>query len=231
MSQTRFVLYIAFAFVANLALGGQSNSSDSASNSNWQLGKVDATQGADYLMDAERQIIIEINLVRADPAEYACRYLVPLREYYKGGLLRYPGETAIETSEGRRALEECIQHLMSTKPVGMLVPKEGLTKAARDQARDQEASGKTGHTGSDGSSTILRINRYGKWERATGENIDYGNADARRIIASFLVDDGVASRGHRKNLLDPNFEAVGVAVGPHPVYRAMCVIDFAGSYK
>ena len=223
MERARFFLCIVVVLVATLRLVAQSNSPDPSS--------VDTTQGADYLNDVERQVIIEINMVRADPAEYARTYLVPLRKYYKGSLLSYPGETVIRTSEGPRALEECIQRLLSAKPVRMLSPKQGLSKAARDQARDQAKSGKTGHTGSDGSTADARVSRYGTWDQAMGEVIDYGNTQARRIVASFLIDDGVASRGHRKNLLDPDFGTVGVAVGPHPVYRAMCVIDFAGSYN
>ena len=51
------------------------------------------------------------------------------------------------------------------------------------------------------------------------------------IAISLLVDDGVASRGHSRNLLDKAFTLIGVAVGPRPVYRHMCVMDFAGAYK
>jgi uncharacterized protein YkwD len=66
---------------------------------------------------------------------------------------------------------------------------------------------------------------------SAGENINYGNDDARRIVASLLIDDGVPSRGHRRNLLNGTFKFVGVSIGPHPVYGHMCVIDFAGSYQ
>jgi hypothetical protein len=51
------------------------------------------------------------------------------------------------------------------------------------------------------------------------------------IVASMLIDDGVPSRGHRQNLLDARFKVIGVAIGPHPSYGHMCVIDLAGSYE
>ncbi len=197
----------------------------------WKKETVDTTAGVEYLTDSERQVIIEINMARTDPAEYARSFLVPLRAYYRRTLLQYPGEIAILTHEGIRALDECINALQVTKPVPSLFPKEGLALAARDHVRDQATTGAAGHAGSDNSTPIDRISRYGKWDISAGENIDYGNGDARRIVTSLLIDDGVTSRGHRINLLNGAFKFVGVSVGAHDVYRYMCVMDFAGSYR
>ena len=63
----------------------------------------------------------------------------------------------------------------------------------------------------------------------TGENISYGDDNARNIVIQLLVDDGVPSRGHRKNILNFKFDEVGVSVGKHSGYGSMCVIDF-GKY-
>jgi len=197
----------------------------------WTSERIDTTTGADYLGETEKAVVLEINRVRTDPAAYAAIYLEPLRRYYRGRLLQYPGEIAIETTEGARALEECIRVLEASPGVATLTPRKGLCLAARDHARDQARSGRTGHTGSDGSTVPDRLNRYGRWSLSAGENIDYGNAAARRIVISFLVDDGVPSRGHRANLLDSSFRFVGVALGPHPAYGKMCVLDFAGAYR
>jgi uncharacterized protein YkwD len=197
----------------------------------WKKEIVDTSAGVEYLTDIERQVIIEINMVRTDPAEYARSFLVPLRSYYRNSLLQYPGEIAILTNEGIRALDECIKELQVIKPLSSLSPKKGLTLAARDHARDQAITGATGHTGSDKSTLADRLNRYGKWDISAGENIDYGNGDARRIMTSLLIDDGETSRWHRINLLNGSFKFVGVSVGPHNLYRHMCVMDFAGSYQ
>ena len=197
----------------------------------WKKGIVDTTAGVEYLTDIERQVIIEINMVRTDPAQYARSFLVPLRSYYCRSILQYPGEMPILTHEGIRALDECIKELQAIKPLSTLSPKKGLTLAARDHARDQAISGATGHTGSDRSTLADRLNRYGKWDISAGENIDYGNGDARRIVTSLLIDDGETPRWHRITLLNGSFKFVGVSVGPHSVYRHMCVMVFAGSYK
>ena len=47
-----------------------------------------------------------------------------------------------------------------------------------------------------------RIEKYGEWNGKIGENIDFGSNEAMEIVISFLVDDGVSSRGHRMNLLN-----------------------------
>ena len=112
----------------------------------WKKESVDTTAGADDLTDGERQVIIEINMARTAPAEYARRFLVPLRSYYYRTLLQYPGEIAILTHEGVRALDECIQELLVTKPLFPLSPKKGLALATRDHTGDQATTGAIGHT-------------------------------------------------------------------------------------
>ncbi len=197
----------------------------------WKREVIDTTASAGYLSEAEKQVVVEVNMVRTDPAEYAQRFLVPLRSYYQGPLVRFPGESGVSTHEGIGALDESIKELVAAKPVSPLFPKKGLTLAARDLARDQGKTGATGHTGSDGSTDETRINRYGKWDISSGECVSYGNGEARRIVTSLLIDDGVPSRGHRRNLLNGTFGFIGVAVGPHRLYGQMCVMDFAGSYQ
>jgi uncharacterized protein YkwD len=208
----------------------QANYSE-AMSAKWKKEIIDTTSGADYLSESERQVIIEINLVRTDPPEYARRFIMPIRTYYHGNLLQYPGQIAIRTNEGPGAVDECIKQLLIANPQPPLTPKKGLTLAARNQAKDQSTTGATGHAGSNGSTMEQRIDKYGKWHISAGENIDYGNADARKIVASLLIDDGVSSRGHRDNPLDPDYAFIGIGVGPHPVYEYMCVMDFAGDYQ
>lgn len=39
-----------------------------------------------------------------------------------------------------------------------------------------------------------------------------------------LIDDGISSRGDRKNLLRSDIKTVGIATGPHKVFGTVCVI-------
>jgi uncharacterized protein YkwD len=106
-----------------------------------------------------------------------------------------------------------------------------MTLGAKDHIRDLRTSGASQHKGSDGSQTWDRVNRYGTWQKIIGENISFGHNKARNIVMTLMVDDGVPNRGHRKNIINPDFRVVGVACGDHPVYRTICVITFAGGYR
>lgn len=183
-----------------------------------------------YLDALEREILSELNALRADPAAYAA-HAEAMLGLFNGKRLEYPGEIPILTAEGTSAVKECIQALKTAAPAPLFTPSPGLSQAAADLVADQSRTGATGHAGSDGKSPFDRMNRYGTWEKTAGENIDYGNNVARRVVLSFCIDDGVPSRGHRQNLLNPDFAAIGIACGTHPVYRHMCVLDFAGGYR
>ncbi len=191
--------------------------------------KLNTAANVRYLSQFEKEVILEINRFRSDPAKYAANYIAPLSGHYKNKLLDYPGDDkTIQTREGVKALYECVNELKKATPKPIMYPSSALTKAATDHRKDQSETGKTGHTGSDGSTLKERIERYGTWQERISENIAYGNTSARQIVVFLLIDDGVKSRGHRKNLLNPDLKKVGVSFGKHPVYGTMCVTDFAG---
>ncbi len=213
---------ILFLIIANFAFG----------NNPITQNELNTAANATYLSPIEKEIILEINRFRSDPAKYANDYIAPLSKHYNNKLLKYPGEKiSIRTQEGVKALYECVSELQKATPKPIMYPNKALTKAASDHQKDQTKTGKTGHTGSDNSTLKERIERYGKWQVRIAENIAYGNTSARQILIFLLIDDGVKSRGHRKNMLNPDLKVVGVSFGKHPVYRTMCVMDFAGGME
>lgn len=182
-----------------------------------------------YLSELEREVVEELNLARTQPSTYA-NFLTDFSKLYVGKELREPGETTILTNEGRSAVNEAIRFLKNQKSLSDLTPSKGMSKAAEDMVRMQENTTQIGHTGRDGSSFFDRISRYGTWSGSCGENIDYGNNTARRIVMALIIDDGVSNRGHRKSIFTPAFKKVGVAFGQHKRYEYMCVIEFAVGY-
>ena len=88
-----------------------------------------------------------------------------------------------------------------------------------------------GHTSSDGSTTVTRLQRYGTWQVTYDENIGYSPiVHGSDMIQNLLIDDGVPDRGHRRNIFDPLVTVVGIACGPHPRFGSECVIVQAGGF-
>jgi uncharacterized protein YkwD len=182
-----------------------------------------------YLSTLEWDVIKELNLARRDPPAYAA-FLRELRKRHQGNGVFSTKRGNIQSKEGLVAIDEAIAFLAKAKPLSLLKPSKGLSLAADDHTKDTGPKGLIGHNGSDESTTVQRVNRRGRWRNSVGENIAYGLGDARAIVVQLIVDDGVASRGHRTNIYTGGFRVVGVATGPHTQYGSMCVMDFAGGF-
>jgi uncharacterized protein YkwD len=179
----------------------------------------------------ERAVLRELNRARTNPRQYALVVQATIPDYH-GTLFRHPGDSVwIRTTEGAAAAREAGRALRAARPLAPLRFSQGMALAAADHVRDQGRRGGMEHRGSDGSMAPDRVNRYGRWHGRISENMSFGPATARDVVVALLVDDGVADRGHRRNILDPNVHVAGVACGPHPRYRTMCVIVHAGVFE
>lgn len=184
----------------------------------------------DLLSPGEREVITEINLARTNPAQYL-RYLEDFRRSYNGKELRFSDGQTLITNEGVAALNEAINFVRSLKPIAALEIRKGLVLGAKDHLNDLVKTGKSGHKGSDGSNVEDRLTRYGTWSDSVGEDIVYHSRTARENVISLIIDDGVANRGHRKNIFKPAFGVIGIALGPPLKSGTLCIITFAGGFK
>lgn len=177
----------------------------------------------------EREILAEINLARANPALYL-QYLEGFKGSYHGKEIKYSDGSTLVTNEGVSALEEAITFVRSLKPLPPLELRQGLNLGAKDHVNDLVKTGQSGHRGSDGSMLEDRLNRYGCWSVSVGEDIVYRSRKAREDVIALIIDDGVKSRGHRKNIFESDFHVIGLALSPTSKTPPMCVITFAGGF-
>src|SRR5438067_11673782 len=168
-------------------------------------------------------IIHEINIARQNPSLYAT-FLEQTRQNYAGRERLMPG-SARRCTEGVHALDEAIRFLRRARPLAAVALSPGLCLAAADHCREQ-AGGAVGHHGRGGSDPGSRISRCGVVAQGWAENIAYGQCSARAIVMALIIDDGVRGRGHRRNIFNRNYNAVGAADGPHARYGTVCSIHF-----
>lgn len=77
---------------------------------------------------------------------------------------------------------------------------------------------------------VARINQYGTY-RAIAENLAFGFVNPTDILATLIIDSGVPSRGHRKNIFNCTYDQIGVGYGSHRQYDSETVMIFATGFK
>ena len=213
------------------------SSTESSKSKGKSLAPLDTARNVDYMSDFEKDVILEMNKARADPRQFADLYLVPRLERFDGKLYIEKGTGAgnskgrmILTREGAAVVKECIEFMYKQTPRSPLKPSKGLTQAAKEHAESQVLTNEFGHTRADGTSPFENMGRYGSF-MGCGENISYGMRAARDTVLQLLIDDGVSSRGHRKNLMSKKYSSAGVGFAENKeTQRTECVIDYAQNF-
>lgn len=178
-----------------------------------ELESANTAKDVDYLTDDEKQVIMLCNLARCNGPKFAKTYLDKWLE----------GKTR---NEYTRSLYEDLSKI--TK-LPMLKPNEILYSTAKKHAIDMGETGQQGHDSSDGTSFGKRVMKvYGP--HLIGENCSYGIQDPQEMVIVLLIDDGVKNLGHRKNILNEQFNEIGVSIKPHnSIYKFNSVLDFGCS--
>lgn len=181
---------------------------------------------ANTLSQDEKDLLKEINEARAHPDVYAS-YLEQLKPLFAGKIYR----GSLQTEEGWAAVEEAIAFMRAMKPQPPFNVATGLCSAALTHVKEQSGSGSTGHK-SAGSGAMIedRVKPFGSWQGNIGENLSYGNDSARERLLTWLIDDGFATRGHRKRVMSSDYKVAGICCGPHPEFGKMCALTLAGGF-
>lgn len=179
--------------------------------------------------DVEKAVLEELNLARRDPQNYA-GYLEEFRKLYKGNTIYNKNFVRIETFEGVAAVDEAIAFLKTASPVEPYKFSDGLNKAAQAQLADLIENSSLGHTGKDGSDLPTRLAKFGKVTGRNAENIAFYAESPRNIVIRMIIDDGLKTRNHRKNLFSTELKLIGIAFGKGKSGEGLCVLDFAAAF-
>jgi len=163
----------------------------------------------------EEEVLKLLNQVRTNPQGF----ITLVQDYLK--------ENNLNNNSYAKSL---VADLKRCKKMGELQLSKPLTEVARSHANDMGKTGSVGHTSSDGTPFNERIRNKAKAKGMIAENCEYGHDTALDIVMALLIDDGIKSLGHRKNILEPKYRWVGIAIEPHKTYRTNCVMDFAESF-
>ncbi len=169
-----------------------------------------------FAQTKEEKLVELINLVRTDPKDFVTSHLKPYLETHEQDDDSYANSLLAE--------------LEIKQKVEPLTLSSQLSKVSKQHAIDLGKKGQVGHYSSDGTTFDKRLRTRAKAGGTIGENCDYGNEEPLDILMSLLIDEGVTSLGHRKNLLEGRFKFIGIAIEPHKKYRMSCVMDFAEKF-
>ncbi len=143
--------------------------------------------------DYDQYMLELINRARLDPAGEAARYGISLNEGLSSGTISFD-------------------------PKQPLAFDGQIILAAQKHTQWMLNNDTFSHTGSGGSSPGQRITAEGYNWSTYGENIaamtsgSLKNSDVSSMHQNLFVDSGISGRGHRKNIMEPNFESVGIGV-------------------
>lgn len=117
-----------------------------------------------------------------------------------------------------------------------LVISPTLNKAAQWMANDMATHNYLSHTDSLGRNPFQRMDAFGyNYKTARGENIAAGSKDPQVTYTQWYNAcdkdaNGKCTYAHRKNMLNPDFKAIGIgmASNPNSNYNYYWVTDFGG---
>ena len=166
------------------------------------------------LSQTERESLYWLNYFRANPRRF---WNTVMKEF----LLQFPEAKSSFT----RSLEADLMKAPQTLP--LLLPDSGLIRMATAHAADiKQRKGIISHTSADGRNFVQRIQAAGRYT-CGAENIFNGTFNGLESLIALLIDQGVADKGHRLNLLDPRFQLVGLSFISFKEGKGILVQDFA----
>ncbi len=190
-----------------IALVAQSQTSDLNLTDYFLQSEIDdsnTAKGIDYLSLEEQKVYLYTNLAR----KYPKKFEVLFRDF----VMESGKEEKLTNNSYYSTLSD---ELKTKEPVEILYPDAEMFQLAECWAIE---SGKKGLVGHD---RVKCVKGY------DAENCAYGYASAQNTVMQLLIDDGVSSLGHRKNIFHAEMKGLGVAIRPHRDIEVGTVQNFS----
>lgn len=168
-----------------------------------ELRRANTAATAYYMTEQERDVLLYMNLARMYPQKYARVEVEP-----------YNSSSSYKTS--------LLAELRNRRPVGPLNPDKNMFQYAQCWAAESGRLGLEGHN---------RVN-CAQMQFCSAECCAYdGKGNGRNYVLILLIDNVVPSLGHRKNILNSEYDKAGASIQPHARYGYCCVIDYGCASK
>jgi uncharacterized protein YkwD len=145
----------------------------------WDLKTLDTARNSDYLTEEEKNVVLELNMARTNPAQYAEMYIKPMLDKFQGNKFWENGYTFKITVEGTSSVMEALDVMKTQLPCCLLTPDKGLTEMARYHCTAQGKTTQIGHTSPNGMKMLRRFEKFKIKYYVAGENLHYGRSAIR----------------------------------------------------
>lgn len=196
------VIYIVFLFFSSTAFSQKVIPFDSWNSNDLRI--ANSAKDLKELSFQEKKVIFYINLARINGSLFVETYLkdymedvkIPKNNYYKS----------------------LVKTLKEQPRLSVLIPNQELIDECIQHAQEMGRLGKKGHRSEKFESYEERMKSFTTKFNKVKESNQYGEPDALAIVIDLLIDDEQESLRHRKMLLDPEAEYVGVGIRAHKKY-------------
>lgn len=166
------------------------------------------------LTEEEKQFFYWSNYLRNNPKGFYSGVIIPF-------LASFP------EAKGKEA-ESLKRDLLALSPLSRYGFTSQLADLSYEHANDlAENSNQISHTDSKGRSFAQRM-KLGGVTKCAAENIYTGKNDGLLALIMLLLDIGLDSAGHRKNILNPNFGFMGLSIRPHASGQRIILVQVFG---
>ena len=202
----RFPFWILLFLFINYQLFSQTSNSLKIFTSA-QIELANTADSVSYLSNEEKKIFLIINLARMYP------------QIFNELIINYKGIPNYSNAflKNRKYIQSLSKKLLSMTAIDPLYPNKDLWLLAKCHAIKSGKRGLLGHK------------RFGCQELDFNQSecCSYGLRFAIDIVIQLLIDHNIDDLGHRKIILDPRQNFLGVSIKEHREYRYNTVLDFS----